>query len=662
MTSVEYSTSYSALYSVKLESIGGESSGAKGLVYSESMITLSPGDTFEASLEFVPFEEFYENYSHSRLDLLSDGYVFTANMTGSVKIVGETKSIGVQLGKLRENLSAKMSLHLSDDAASLANALFLGERGGLDKIYRDFSRLGIIHLLALSGLHLSVLDRMISKILEKFRIRPRHRNIAVLIFIVFYVALTGFLMSVMRAALMLIMTRLAMFIRHDADRITTLFVACGLTVLVSPCAVFDVSLQLSFFSTLGVLVMAEATGARFKKRPYNETRLRSPVFRIMKICESVLLSLAAVMFILPLQWLYFGEVSLLCVPATLIMTIFCEGLLVLIPMYLVFSLIGGHFICGGLAWVIEILSKICTSLSGSLASLAPPISLKYMFALPIIVVCLAVIVVMMILNVRSWFHALIPFGVASAIFLTCTAVYENIHTSYITLDYINDTSGDVLIAVAGREAMMIDISEGSSAIYYDCIQNLSKNKITEIDTVLYTHIHRRHVNSLKKILNKRVIKRILLPMPTTEYDKYITLEICTLANEYGTEAVLYSSSDESSFTFESLSVTLPKATKLKRSTHPLMTLLIEHENKSIAYIGKSAWEDEALISGVKDAEYMIFGTCGPKIKAMPGDGFAKNAKVICIPTDTLSSELSEWSNTFSGRLIDDDRLRINLTP
>ncbi|MBQ8248386.1 MAG: ComEC/Rec2 family competence protein [Clostridia bacterium] len=661
VTSVEYSTSYSALYSVKLESLSGEASGANGLVYSETAISLSPGDTFEATLEFVPFEEFYGNYTFPKLNYLSDGYVFTANMTGSVKTVGEMKSIGVRLSELRKSFSAKMSLYLDDDAASLADALFLGERNGLDKIYRDFNRIGIVHLLALSGLHLAILDRMISKILEKLGVRPRQRDIFVLIFIVFYTALTGFLMSVMRAAIMLIIARLAMFVSHDADRITTLFVACGLIVLVSPGAVFDVSLQLSFFSTLGILVMAEATGARFRKRPYDETKQRSIGFRIMRICESALLSLAAVMFILPLQWLYFGEVSLLSVPATLIMSVFCEGLLVLIPIYLVFSLVGGHFICGGLAWAIEILTKICTSLSGWLASFLAPISLKYPFALPIILICLAVIIIMMIKNVPNWFYALIPFGIASVIFLTCTAVYENIHMSDVTLDYINDTSGDVLIAVAERNAMVIDISEGSSGIYYDCIQNLGRNKITEIDTVLYTHIHRRHVNSLRKILNKRVIKRILLPMPTTEYDKYITLEICTIAEKYGTEAVLYSNSGESSFTFGSLSVTLPEAAKLKRSTHPLMTLLIEHGDTDVAYIGKSAWEDEAVIRDVKDAEHMIFGTCGPKIKAVPSDDFAKNAKVICIPTDTLLSELSPWIDTFGGTLIGEDRLKIVLS-
>ncbi len=662
VTSVEYSTSYSALYSIKLEECGTEKSGAKGLLYSESAISLLPGDIIEASFEFVPFDEFYASYNSPKLSFIADGYVFTANTAGSVKIVGEAKSLGVWFANLRESLSAKMSLYLGDDASALADALFLGERGGLEKIYRDFNRAGIVHLLALSGLHLAVLDAMISKLLSKLRIRPKLQNIITLIFIIFYTALTGFLMSVLRAALMLIIVRLAILINHDADRITTLFVACGLIVLVSPTAVFDVSLQLSFFSTLGILVMSEATGKRFKEISYDDARRHSARFRLMKLFEAALLSIAAVMFILPLQWLYFGEVSPVCVPSTLIMSVFCEGLLILLPIYLVFSLIGGHFICGGLAFIIEILSGICTVLAEWLASLSAPISLEYPFALPIIILCIVVIVIMMIKNVPSWLYSLIPLGICTAVFLSCTAIYEGVHMNDVTLDYINAESGDVLIGVSEREAMLIDISEGSSSIYYDCINNLRKNNITKIDTILYTHIHRRHVNSLRKILNKRVVKRILLPIPTTEYDKYITLEICTLAEKYGTEAVLYSNETENTLTFGDLSVTLPKSTKLKRSTHPLMTLLIERGNINIAYIGQSAWEDEAVIHNVKNAEYMILGTCGPKMKTVPDADFGKNAKVICVPTDTFLSELSPWSNTCSGSLIVEERLRINLTP
>ena len=662
VSAVEYSTSYSALYSVKLKLCDGEVSGAKGLIYSESAIGLSPGDIIETSVEFVPFEEFHGNYNFTKLNFLAHGYVFTANIIDDTKTVGNVKSLGIWFTNLRQSFSAKMSLYLSDDTASLVDALFLGERDGLDKIYRDFSRAGVVHLLALSGMHLAILDAMISKVLKKLGVRPKGRNILTLIFIIFYTALTGFLMSVTRAALMLIIVRLAMIINHDADRITTLFVACGLIVLVSPTAVFDVALQLSFFSTLGILVMSEAVHVRFKEIPYYDTGRYSLRFRTMKFFETILPSIAAVMFILPLQWLYFGETSLLSVPSTVILSVFCEGLLVLIPIYLLSCLIGAHLICAGLAWLMEILNKICSLAAEWLASFSVPISLNYPFAFPIILLCITVIIIMMVKNVSSWLYALIPFCIATAIFLSCVAMYENVHMDDVTLDYINSTSGDALIAVSEREAVLIDISEGSSEIYYDCIYNLRKNNITEIDTILYTHIHRRHVNSLRKLLNNRVVKRILLPMPTTEYDKYIIMEICTLAEEYGTKAILYSNTSEIRFTFGDLSITLPKSVKLERSTHPLMTLLIEYDNTDIAYIGKSAWEDQTVIENISGAEYIIFGTHGPTIKAVPDENFGKNAKVICVPTDTLLSELSPWISTFDSPIIGEEQLRIDLTP
>ncbi len=659
---IENSTSYSVVYSARLQSVNGVPSQAKGLICSETAIGLSPGDLVEATAEFVPSEDFYRDYDMPRIRFLSDGYVFTCNTDGTPGIVGKVASLDAEFANLRDNISAKMSLCLSDDASALANALFLGDRSGLEKVYRDFKNMGVVHLLALSGLHLAVLDSMISKLLKAFGVRPKSRNFITLLFIIFYTALTGFLMSVMRAALMLILSRLAMFLNNRADRVTTLFAACGLIVWVEPAAVFDVALQMSFASTLGILLISEETGKLFAGVPYYASWRYTFRFRLLKTLEVIPISFAAAVSVLPLLWLYFGETSLLSVPATLIMAIFCEGLLVLIPIYLLFALTGLHSLGVGIGWLIEILTKICTVIADLLASVSSLVSLNYPFALPIIIVCAAVIILMMIKNVSSWLYALIPIGISVIIFLSGAAIYETLHENDVTLDYISADSGDALIAVSGRKAMLIDISEGPSDIYYSCMDALANNCIIEIDTLLYTHIHRKHINSLRGLLNKLVIRRILLPVPTGEYDRYITLEIAALAKEYGTEAIFYTVFEETEINFGDIRITLPKKAALNRSTHPIMTLLIEHNDSEIAYIGKSVWEDEKLWNEIKEAEYMILGGCGPEIKSFPDGSINPKTKVICIGDKTVLGELSPWLDGFKGTIIREKQLKINLTP
>ncbi len=662
IVSVENSTSYSALYCVRLHSADGETSRAKGLAYSETAIGLSPGDFIETRAEFVPIADFYGGFDKPKLDFLSEGYVFTCNIADTPKTLGKIRSIGVLFTNLRENISAKMSLCLSDDAGALAKAIFLGDRSGLGKIQRDFKNIGVVHLLALSGLHLAVLDGMVSSLLKAFGVRPKPRNFITLLFIIFYTALTGFLMSVMRAALMLIISRIAMFINVRADRVTTLFIACGLIVMAEPAAVFDVSLQMSFAATLGILLISEETGKLFDKVPYYDPRRYTLRFRLLKALEIIPISFAAAVAVLPLQWLYFGETSLLSVPATVIMSIFCEGLLLFIPIYVIFSLTGLHFLGIGFGWCIEILTKICTALAELIASVDCTVSLGYPFTLPIISVCSVIIVIMMIKNVSSWLYSLIPIGISILIFISGTAVYESLHEKDITLDCISENYGDVLVAVSKRKAMLVDISEGYSELFYNSEKCVRANCLTEIDTFLFTHIHRRHVNSLHKLLNRCVVRRILLPMPTNEYDRYIALEIAALAGEYGTETIFYEAEEETEIHFGDIKLTLPVKTNIKRSNHPLITALIEYNGSEIAYIGKSVWEDETAWQRVNGAKYIIFGGCGPQIKSFPDESVNPETKVIFFGADSVFAELSPWLDGFSGILIRGEQSKNGLTP
>ena len=95
------------------------------------------------------------------------------------------------------------------ETGGLLGAILLGDRTYLSgQTSLDFSRIGISHVLALSGMHLAILILGIEKLLSLIGISKKARYIITIILTLAYVALTGFSVSVVRAGIMLIIRSL----------------------------------------------------------------------------------------------------------------------------------------------------------------------------------------------------------------------------------------------------------------------------------------------------------------------------------------------------------------------------------------------------------------------------------------------------------------------
>ena len=105
---------------------------------------------------------------------------------------------------LKKEVNDHIENLLSDRAASMVNALLLGDKSGLSaSVRRDFQTLGLSHLLAVSGMHLAVLFGSWSFLLIKLRIPLKARSLILFPLTLLFCALCSFSLSVMRAAIML---------------------------------------------------------------------------------------------------------------------------------------------------------------------------------------------------------------------------------------------------------------------------------------------------------------------------------------------------------------------------------------------------------------------------------------------------------------------------
>ncbi len=235
---------------------------------------------------------------------------------------------------LRDTIHNVLYRHMEYENAAISEGMMLGARDNLSQATRDaFRASGVYHLLAVSGVHVSIITAAVARLLGLFCSSRRLRTVLTVVSVVMFMALCGFTPSVMRAGIMMIMVYASDWFRRRADGLNSLGVAALLLLTVDPFCVYDLGWQLSFAATLGILMLAplwrrEITARAAKAMPKAKRFIRP-------LSEAIGVSLCASVLTLPLTVWRFSDVSivflignLLCVPlsSTLLTMLFAAVL------------------------------------------------------------------------------------------------------------------------------------------------------------------------------------------------------------------------------------------------------------------------------------------------------------------------------------------------
>jgi competence protein ComEC len=145
---------------------------------------------------------------------------------------------------------------LKPDEKQVASALLLGDRSEMNsEILKEYSSGGIIHILAVSGLHVGLIYQLCIWIFKYFKFLKRKRIDMLLIITILwvYAAMTGLSPSVNRAVCMFTLLSLADFLNRKVSPFNILSSAAFLLLLIKPDAIFDMGFQLSFAAVWGIL-------------------------------------------------------------------------------------------------------------------------------------------------------------------------------------------------------------------------------------------------------------------------------------------------------------------------------------------------------------------------------------------------------------------------
>lgn len=200
--------------------------------------------------------------------------------------------------KIQESLKKHA---FTKEQMGIIQALVLGQKQEIDpETYDQFSKAGVVHILAVSGLHVGIVLLILQFITKRF-LRIRYgkviQNGVVLLGIWGFATLAGFTPSVLRAAVMFSFLSFALGSKRKTSAINTLALSAVFLIIINPYFIYQVGFQLSYLAVISIVTLQPRL-----------SRLYSPKYYLdRKIWDIITVTLSAQLGVLPLSLYYFHQ-------------------------------------------------------------------------------------------------------------------------------------------------------------------------------------------------------------------------------------------------------------------------------------------------------------------------------------------------------------------
>ncbi|MBA9025502.1 DNA internalization-related competence protein ComEC/Rec2 [Peribacillus huizhouensis] len=222
-------------------------------------------------------------------------WVLKADSIQFAKCMSNKHSIKQAIQDFRNKGISYVNIHFPESSRGYVNALIFGDQKLIDEEeLKDYQRLGIVHLLAISGLHVSFLTGMIFFIGIRAGVTREQMSLVMLLFLPIYIILSGASPSVLRSCFMAMLFFFLAFLKKSISATETISIIYLLLLLFNPNHLYNIGFQLSF-SVAFAIIMSLSIMGRFSNQ------------FIALLVTSILCQLAAI----PILLFHFFEFSLI---------------------------------------------------------------------------------------------------------------------------------------------------------------------------------------------------------------------------------------------------------------------------------------------------------------------------------------------------------------
>ncbi|MBR1579882.1 MAG: DNA internalization-related competence protein ComEC/Rec2 [Selenomonadaceae bacterium] len=388
----------------------------------------------------------------------------------------------------------------SDDAAAIFAMLFGGYGGLRAELIESFTTVGIVHILSVSGSHISILAAAAGALASLLKLRRASKFMIGCAIIVSYAILSGCVPPVIRSAATGCLTFFALAFNRQRDARRLLTIVALIMLLFNPLLLFHISFQLSFTATAGILFLSPLINRRLEKLNPNDHKL------ISAISMSIACTLGATILPQPVVAWYFNQLSISSLLANLIVTPILEVIIV------------AGLAAGLIAFVVPPLAKfICVLLSlafgaayelTSLLAKLPRSSIYFPTLQPIAAVAYYAFIALIVRR-----STLIKyFLIAALIAVPIGFVLDR--DEGMRVHFIDVHQGDCALVITphGR-AMMFDTG-GVREHNYDLggrvvVPYLKHFGVTHLDYIFLSHSDADHCEAVGSLLDKMPVDHII---------------------------------------------------------------------------------------------------------------------------------------------------------
>lgn len=388
---------------------------------------------------------------------------------------------------------------MKDSNASFIKAIFLSNTNYLDEDeLATYRSVGLGHLLAVSGLHVSLISFAIIFILLGLGISKRVANSICIAFLIVYGAAIGYPVSFLRAMILFIALDLSFIYDINLERVEIISIAIIITLIINPYYVFSVSLALSYGAAYAIDLL-------FK-------RMMKLVDKKNKFNEAIIFVVAINLVLAPVQLYYFHEFNFISLITNLVLLPVYSAIITASFVILLASLIFSKaailfaivdYILSGLYKVLLLISRV--SLFKVNVYNQGTLILAYFI----------VLAGFYIINNFSYIKLRLAKFICIAMAFVCVSngfIYILSQRHYDSINMISIGQEEAILLDINHKKVLIDVAGdimGTSYSYDRTLKEVLRNAhIDALDLVIISHFDADHAGNLTYLLDDFKVKNI----------------------------------------------------------------------------------------------------------------------------------------------------------
>jgi competence protein ComEC len=399
--------------------------------------------------------------------------------------------------------------------------MLLGEKSFIPPHLKEvFTEAGIMHILAVSGLHVGIIAIALLALLSMLKLPKKLKLFTLILILITYASITGFRPSVLRATIMFILLIGGKLINRSRNLNISLFFAAFLILLLNPLILYDAGFLLSFIVTFFIINLSPILQGVFSKI-------------VVWIKNPLAVSTAAWIGIFPLSAYFFSKVSIISIISN-IFIIPLTGIAVVLGFITFFIGLMSISLAGIVANINYLVLNLITLIAKSFSSL--PFAFIYVAQPSVMLIILYYLTVFFIIEI--FYKKILSPKIknkTTLIVLSVTLLIIIIQLFYPTdnlkVNFINVGMGDCILIEAPNKINILIDGGGNPQSDFDVgskivIPYLRRKGVNEIDLLILTHPHLDHLEGLLPVLKELKVDMVLdsgLTCDSSEYKEFISL-------------------------------------------------------------------------------------------------------------------------------------------